>query len=376
MTVSIKDGFKLLGLAIVSGCAVFVMTFFLSFYLDAVSVRESVSPSALPLYEAQILTAKLVCAVSGGVLGIVAVVLTVFYVKLYLDSHTKQMGLLKAMGYGEGKIALGFWVFGLSVFLGTAVGFGCGYAIAPVIYRSMGGGDLPEIAVRFHAQLLAFLVLLPSILFTMLAVVYARFSLKKPACDLLRGIQSTDTFKTRKREKDRPFLLDFSFRTLGSKKSLAFFVGFACFCFSAMLQMACSMDEYASITMGAIIFGIGVVLSVTSLLLAFTSVANANAKSVALMKAFGYTLPQCGNAVLGAYRIAAGVGFAVGTVYQYALIKLMIDGIFGDAGAPPYSFDWIAFACVLAAFLVLYECATLLFTLKMGKTSLRKLTVE
>lgn len=376
MTVSIKDGFKLIGLVIVSGCAVFVMTFFLSFYLDAVSVRESVSFSALPLYEAQLLTAKLICAISGGVLGVVSVVLTVFYIKLYLDSHTKQMGILKAIGYGETKIALGFWVFGLSVFVGTAIGFGCGYAVAPVIYRSMGGGDLPVIAVRFHAQLLAFLVLLPSLLFTALAVLYARYSLKKSACDLLRGIRTTDRFKTRKGEKDCPFLLDMSLRTLGSRKSLAFFVGFACFCFSAMLQMACSMDEYASATMGAIIFGIGAVLSATSLLLAFTSVANANAKSVVLMKAFGYTLPQCGNAVFGGYRIAAGAGFALGTVYQYGLMKLMLGVIFDDVGAPAYSFDWLIFIAVLASFLVLYECATWLFTLKIGKTSLRKLTVE
>ena len=169
MTVSYKDGFKLLGLAIVCACAVFVCTFFLSYYLDAAAARESVASGGAALYEARLIMAKFVCAISGGVLGLVAVVLTVFYVKLYLDSHRKQMGILKAMGYGAGRISVGFWVFGLSVLMGTSVGFGGGYAVAPVVYRGMGGEGIPVLAVRFHAELICYLVLIPSIVFSALS---------------------------------------------------------------------------------------------------------------------------------------------------------------------------------------------------------------
>ncbi len=376
MTVSYKDGFKLLGLAIVCACAVFVCTFFLSYYLDAAAARESVASGGAALYEARLIMAKFVCAISGGVLGLVAVVLTVFYVKLYLDSHRKQMGILKAMGYGAGKISVGFWVFGLSVLMGTSVGFGGGYAVAPVVYRGMGGEGIPVLAVHFHAELICYLVLIPSIVFSALSVLYAWFALRRPAMELLRGRERDVGKKSRKREKERPFLQDVSMRTLGSRKSLVFFVAFACFCFSAMLEMAGAINEYASVTMGAIVFGIGAVLSVVSLILAFTSVVHANKKTVALMRAFGYSLAQCKRAVFGGYRIAAYAGFALGTLYQFGLMKLVLEIFFKEVSVPAYSFDWVVFAAVLAAFLILYECATVLFAVKAGRVSLRELAAE
>lgn len=367
MTVSWKDGFKLFGLVIVSACAVFVCTFFLSFYLDALAVKDLVSPEATPLYEAQIMTAQLVCAISGGCLGIVSVILMIFYVKLYLDSHAKDMGVLKAMGYTGAKIACGFWVFGFGVLVGAGLGFGGGYAVAPLIYNQMGGEGLPDIPVHFHGELFVLLVILPALLFAGLAVLYARYRLNVPAVDLMREREPFSKGR-RAKGKERPLLIELCFATLGRKKSLVFFVGFACFCFASMLQMATSMEKYSSVTMGAIIFAIGVVLAVTSLLLAFTSAASANAKTVALMKAYGYSLPQCSFAVFGGYRIAAAIGFALGTVYQWGLMKLMLELIFGGMeGTEGYSFSWGAFWAVLGAFVILYEAATAYFTVRAGK---------
>lgn len=376
MTVSLRDGAKLLGIAVMSGCAVFVCTFFLNFYLDARAVRGLVEESVLPLYEAQILTAKLVCAISGGCLLLVSVVLLAFYVKLYIDSHAKQIGILKALGYDGGKIALGFWVFGLSVLIGTAVGHGCGYAISPMIYRKMGGEGLPEILLTFHGELLIFLVLLPTVAFAALAVGLAYRRLRAPALSLMREKESAAGGGKPPR-RELPFPRELRAATLKSKKSLVFFVGFACFCFSSMLQMSASMGDVASETMGAIIFGIGIVLAATSLILAFTSLVTANARAVAVMRAHGYTLMQCGGTVLGGYRIPAYIGFALGTAYQYGLLKLMLGVVFrGVEGVPAYSFDCPVFGIVLAAFAVLFELALLWFTREMGKTSVRKLCAE
>ena len=59
MVVSIKDGFRLIGVAIVTFCAVFVCTFFLNFYLDAVKIKTTINdPDVMVLYNAQITTAK------------------------------------------------------------------------------------------------------------------------------------------------------------------------------------------------------------------------------------------------------------------------------------------------------------------------------
>lgn len=144
-----------------------------------------------------------------------------------------------------------------------------------------------------------------------------------------------------------------------------------------MMQMSFSMRDYANEIMGAIIFCIGIVLAGTALILAFTSLAAANARTVAVMKAHGYTLAECGRAVLGGYRIPAYCGFAVGTAYQYGLMKLMIDTIFRDMpDVPAYRFETVVFLIVLAVFAVLFELATGYFTLRMGKTSARVFAAE
>lgn len=377
MTVSLKDGLKLVGISIICACAIFVCTFFLSYYLDALSVRDMVEESALTLYESQLLSSKLTCLITGLCLLLVSIVLLLFYVKLYLDGHAKQIGILKALGYSNGKIALGFRVFGLSVFAGCAVGFGGGYAMTPVIYDQMGGNGLPEVPITFHWELFTCFVILPAVLFAAIAVLYAFFKLRLPASELLRGKTEIAKGKPHVGKANRPFLRELFFETLRTRKALAFFVAFACFCFSAMLQMSVSMIDLASETMGGIVLGIGVVLAVMSLLLAFTAITNSNEKTVSVMRANGYTLFECGGAVLGGYHIPAVVGFALGTGYQYGLLRLMVDLVFsGVEEMPPYSFDVAVFFIVLAAFVVLFELAVAAFTYKMGKASIRKLMAE
>ena len=106
MTVSIKDGFKFLGITIVTFCAVFVCTFFLNFYIDAKSVASLITDSqTLILYNAQMATAKFTCAISGGFLSLTAAVMLVFYIRLYVDANARKIGILKAMGYSDLRMA-------------------------------------------------------------------------------------------------------------------------------------------------------------------------------------------------------------------------------------------------------------------------------
>lgn len=376
MTVSIRDGLKLFGITIVVACAVFVCTFFLNFYIDALTVRDLVEESLLVLYEAQLLSAKITCLISGLCLLLIAVVLVAFYIKLYLDAHAKQIGILKALGLPNAKIAFGFWVFGLSVLVGSIVGFGLGYAFSPLVYSQMGGKGLPEVPLRFHGELLFFLVVLPFVCFSALSVGYAFLKLRLPVSALLRGKESK-TRKIRLEKRERSFQTELFFGTLRSRPALAFFVAFACFCFSAMLQMGFSMRELASDTMGAMVAVIGVVLAACSLLLAMTMLVRSNADTIAVMRACGYRLKDYWLSVLGGYRIPAYIGFAVGTVYQYGLLRLMVDLVFaGVAEMPEYKFNFAVFGAVLAAFFALYELTLLVFTLSARKISVRELTAE
>ena len=51
MIVGIKDGVKLVGMIVVSFCAVFVCTFFLNFYVDALAIADAVPSGSQPLSE-------------------------------------------------------------------------------------------------------------------------------------------------------------------------------------------------------------------------------------------------------------------------------------------------------------------------------------
>ena len=156
MIIGIKDSLKLTGIMIVSGCAVFVCTLFLNYSLDLAAVEEMVSEGPVRIfYEAQKMTCKVVCGVTGGCLLATSVVLLCFYSKHYIDTHRKELGILKALGYSNLKIARGFWSFGLSVLLGTAAGFLGGTCMMPVFYgEQLKENLLPEITVRFHPSLL------------------------------------------------------------------------------------------------------------------------------------------------------------------------------------------------------------------------------
>lgn len=379
MVISLRDSLKLIGIIIVSFCAVFVCTFFLNFYLDASKLDGTITDeTTLILYDAQMATAKFTCAITGGFLALIAVVMLIFYIKLYIDGHSKQLGILKAMGYSNGKIALRFAVFGISVLLGTALGFGCGFAIMPNVYKSLTIDGLPHIAITFHAELLIVLIFAPSVVFSALAVGYAYLALRRPVSEMLRGKTARKIKRHKgKDDKERSFLVETLLKTICDRKSLAFFVAFACFCFSAMVQMSVSMLDLSSVGMGAIILVIGVVLAVTTMFMATVSLMNSNIKNISIMKAFGYSLKECSLTVLGGYHIFALIGFAAGTVYQYVLLRVMVDVVYKDVAAvPEYNFNVPVFFITLAVFIVFYEAVMLFYTLKMSKISVKEVMEE
>lgn len=380
MIVSFKDAFKLIGVIIVAFCAVFVCTFFLNFYLDAKSLESLIdNEQTRIMYDAQMATAQFTCAISGGFLALIAVVMIVFYIKLYVDKHSSDLGVLKAMGYSEVKIALRFCVFGLSVLFGTALGFGGGFAIMPVIYTGLAIEGLPEIVITFHSALLFLLVFLPAVVFAAISVFYAYLALRRPAYELMRGRERKIKLSKRtKPEKERSFLKETCLKTLFGNKPLAFFVAFACFCFSAMVQMSVSMESLVpNGEMSWIILAIGVVLAVTSMLMAITSLVNGNAKNIAMMKAFGYSMKESAITILGGYHLFAAIGFALGTVYQYGLLTLMINVVFKDVGeVPEYTFSVPVLFITLAAFIVLYEALMLFYAFKINKATVKTIMLE
>lgn len=380
--IQLKDVVKLAGISIISFCAVFVCTLFLNYNMDLLKIEDQITMDIVGIfYDAQVMMGKVISAVSGLCLLLTSVVMLCFYIKHYIDVHKKELGILKALGYSGWKIAGKFWVFGLSVFLGALLGFGGAFALLPLFYKVQNEEKiLPEIPVCFNPQLFLFLVIVPTVFFALLAILYSYFKLKCPALALLREkVEDTGKGKKQKKESARElsFLQELKKSTVRSRKSLIFFIWFASFCYSSMMQMSASMDELASVMFSVMIIMIGIVLACTTLFLAITTVVNANTKTISMMRVFGYSLKDCSNAILNGYRPVAYIGFAIGTIYQYGLLKMTLTVIFKDVqNVPEYNFDWTAFVIVLLSFLVIYEFIMYVYTARIKKISVKEIMME
>ena len=382
MVVGIKDAAKLIGISIISCCAVLVCTMFLNFYFDVRQIENLIlSEQEMIFYNAQVSTAKVVCCVSGGCLLVTSAVMLLFYIKHYIDTHKKELGILKALGYSNMEAAKHFWIFGSSVFTGSAVGFAGAFVLMPAFYELQNKDKLlPEIVMHFHPAVLLYFVVLPTAAFAVLAVVYAFFKLKKPVILLLKdGFQASPKTIKQKwgKSKDRPFIDELKKNTLKLKKTLVFFIIFASFCFSAMTQMSASMKDLSSAMMGAMILIIGIILSFTTLFLAITTVIKGNTKTIAMMRVFGYSQKECCKSLLGGYRPMSYIGFALGTVYQYALLRIMVDVVFKNMeGVPAYKFDFSAMFISLVLFIVIYESVMYWCSGKIKNISLKEIMTE
>lgn len=371
MIVGFKDIMKLVGIFIVTACAVFVCTLFLNYNMDLTASGDStLEASGRAMYEAQLSMGKVTCAVTGGCLVLTSAVMLMFYVKNYIDSHKRELGILKALGYSSFEMSLHFLIFGLSVFIGASIGFLIAWGYMPHFYSLQNAeGFFDRVTMNFHFSLILFLILIPTAVFSLLAVLYAKITLKMPAIDLLKDKNNMNLGKISRESREEPFLKSVKRGTLKEKKLLVFFMAFSAFCFSAMTQMSMSMDDLASDSFAGMIITIGLTLAFTTLFMVLTTVIKANAKTLAMMRIYGYDRRECSSAVLGAYRPVTYVGFAVGTVYQYVLLKAVLAISFSEIDVPEYSFDIKAMIISLIAFIITYEAVMILYSAKINRQS-------
>ena len=205
MVIRLKDTVKLFGISIIVCCAVFVCMLFLSYNIDLAAIKdEIVIEAGMVMYNAQVLMGRVIAGVSGGCLIATSVVMLLFYVKNYIGTHGKELGILKALGYSEVKIAKHFWIFGLPVFVGCAVGCAIGSLYLPTFYRKQAP-DLPSLVPEFHPLLVFALVGAPAVAFAVLSVLFASRKLKSPVLDLLREKQDVNVKTGRDGKAGTPF---------------------------------------------------------------------------------------------------------------------------------------------------------------------------
>ena len=359
---SIKDLYRLVVVSVISFCAVFVSNLFLNFYLD-ISLLDQTNwlPEIQAAYDAQVAISWLIASVSGAVLSLTSMLLLFFYIRQFIDQHKPELGILKAMGYKNWEISRKFWIFSLPVGLGTGVGYFSSFAMMPHFYQLRNqSGVLPEITIMQHWSLFLFLVVLPTLAFTALAVLCASYYLRLPALDLLKRVSSSQKSPkrkaTKKIRKDRPFLKDFSASLLWSRKLLIFFVIFGSMCFSAMIQLSFGMKELTDETIQIMMMSIGTVLSVAILYLSLGVLLQENQETLAIMKVFGYSKNECRKSLFAPYRFLAFLGFVLGTGYQYGIMQLLLRLMEKSiAQKVEYDFDFGVCLITLLIFTLVYE---------------------
>lgn len=379
MFISMKDIAKLFGIMIMICCASFVCTLFLNYQLDLRALAPLISgAAATAMYEAHISMGRIIVIVTGGCLVATSMIMLMFYIKNYIDAHGKQLGILKALGYSELAIAKHFWCFGLSVLIGALCGYTLAYLYFPTFYRAQNAeGLFPAFSASFHPLLAFLLIAVPTIAFFFLSVVYADLKLKHPVLDLLNERVEYKVKPYQDTQTNAPFLKELARATLKGKRTLVFFVAFSAFCFSAMVQMSLSMNDLASDTFAFMILGIGLILAFMTLFLSLSAVVKGNSKTIAIMRVFGYEDKACTHAILHPYRPISYIGFAIGTIYQYALLKLVTSLVFADVEhMPSYQFDVKALCITLVCFILVYELIMAVYAMRIRRLSLKSIMLE
>jgi putative ABC transport system permease protein len=363
-------------------CAVLVCTLFLNFGIDLAKIKAQITGSEnLLLYELIVSSGQMNSAVTGGALALTTMVMLVFYIKHYIDTHKPEFGILKALGYSNWKIAKGFWVFGLSVLAGAVIGFALAFAFMPAFYEvQLQDTALPQPPLHFNPILALYLLVLPALVFAALAVLYSYRKLRRPPLELIRGKAKVKTRKSKpSKQKDTPFLRDLTFDTLRSRKSLVFFVWLSAFVYAATVVMSFSISEVGGSGMMAVMMAvIGVILAVTTIVLAVSTMVSANAKTIAMLRVFGYSERECASAILSGYRPVTYVGFLVGTAYQHGLMLLMMELYFGNEAMalPDYEFNVRAFCVALISFVALYEVFIFFYAKRIRRIPLKEVMQE
>ena len=376
--VTVKDTLKLFGISIVICCAAFVCTLFINYRIDLVGIGDTVTgEQAVKLYDAQLSTSTVVCAACGGSLILTSIVMLLTYIKNLTDTRSKELGIMKALGYTGFGIAKHFWIFGLSVFAGAAVGIAGAAAYMPTFYEIQNKGGYFTVPRESHFTAWVLLALIPSAVFAVLSVLFAYRRLKKPVMKLLREDSGAKVRKSKSDSAELPFLKELKRDTVRSRRSLLFFIGFSAFCFSCNTQMSFSMTDLASDTMGYMILIIGLIIAYMMLILALSSVVRGSAKTAAMMRIFGYEDGEISRSIINGYRPVALIGFILGTGYQFGLLKVMVNVVFKDIDKmPEYNFDIKALCIALPVFIISYELIMRFFAGRIKKQPIKSVMME
>ena len=144
-------------------------------------------------------------------------------------------------------------------------------------------------------------------------------------------------------------------------------------------------DKSMGKAMAAVTGGRLVITSIIMLLFYIKNYIDIHGKELGILKALSYSNIKiskhdhstCSRAILGGYRPFSYIGFAVGTIYQYVLLKIMVTVVFADVSpVPEYNFDFKALVITLPAFIIAYELIMYCYSLRIRKLPVKSIMIE
>ncbi len=374
--------FMCIAIALLAAGAVTMATLFIGYYLDLSTLPVPADAYIAAIREGQLSMSKITSALTVSVLGLTAVAVLLFSAARFISDNFATMGILKALGYTESEIALRFAVYGIPVAIGCAVGWGLGSAISPFMYDSMTEFEEILPTLSFHVSFPLLFVLMPAAVTSILTVVFARFKLLKEPLDMIKNNTSVKTKKRVKPARNKPhkkyrtFMRELKSSMRRNHTVLYVFVGISVWAFSTCIQMAFTMTDIGmQWSASAISAVIGVIMGFVTLTVAAEYVVSVNKPYISVMKAHGYTDRECGRTLLDDYRPMGLIGFALGSVYQYFLMKLMVS-LFAGAYDVTVEFSVVGFFVTLAAYIIYYEGLMLFYKRKISDIPLKQAVSE
>ena len=184
-------------------------------------------------------------------------------------------------------------------------------------------------------------------------MMYVLLKLNVPTTVLLKQLElKNKIIKKRKLKIQEKFIKELESTILYSNKTLIFFIIFAAMSFSSMIQMSLGMRDFVDTIIRMIMTVIGVILSLSILLITLEVIVSNNKKNISILN----SVSECSQIVLSKYRIVALVGFIIGTVYQYVLIKVLLIKLSKELDSQVvYNFDYLSLLISSVLFILIYE---------------------
>lgn len=369
--IRLKNVLKGFGGAIVIFCATFIVYLFQSFRLDLEKLDLALLDEVqLAFYDAQIIQSNMMLAISCGILGLFAVVTLFFSISKFIKENHANMGILKAMGYERKRIAIEFSKFSMNAFIGCLFAILLGAIFQPIFYKEMSKDlILPNISVAFHPILSLFLIVIPTLIFAFASYFIAYCKLARKPLEMIKGGKSS---RFRQTKEKCTYLKTIKYAMMKSHISLIVFVGFSALCFGATIQMSFSLGQLnVSPFFFWMMFGIGLILGISILYLAFGFTYSENKEYVSFMKAYGYYDEEIIKTLYVDYIYVTMIGFGIGTLYQYGLMHFIIE-LFSETVTLEYNFSMPGLGYTLLIFVPIYLIINFYFFNKLKKLSIRE----